>query len=163
MDNGEEVTCKGHELCFLCETQQKAVRSTMCTSCRKSNHPKYLTENDRKAAKLARQRASRKSDVVGCMVRAAKVRAKQKGLRFCITKDDLVMPKLCPILGIEIKRAEGTGPSDHSPSLDRIEPELGYVPGNVAIISFRANQIKSNGTIEEHERVIEYMKAMERK
>jgi len=37
-----------------------------------------------------------------------------------------------------------------SPTLDRILPELGYVKGNVAFLSYRANRIKDNGTMQEH-------------
>jgi hypothetical protein len=37
-----------------------------------------------------------------------------------------------------------------SPTLDRILPELGYIKGNVAFLSYRANRIKDNGTMQEH-------------
>ena len=46
----------------------------------------------------------------------------------------------------------------NSPSLDRIRPQLGYVAGNVRVISNRANHLKSNGTISEFEAVLAYMK-----
>jgi hypothetical protein len=38
----------------------------------------------------------------------------------------------------------------NTPTLDRILPELGYVKGNVAFLSYRANRIKDNGTMQEH-------------
>ena len=51
------------------------------------------------------------------------------------------------------------GGIDNSPSIDRIIPELGYTKGNIQIISHRANNtIKNNGTIEEHEKIIKYIK-----
>lgn len=34
----------------------------------------------------------------------------------------------------------------------------GYVPGNVEVISFRANRIKNNGTADEHERIAQWMR-----
>jgi len=37
-----------------------------------------------------------------------------------------------------------------SPTLDRILPHLGYIKGNVAFLSYRANRIKDNGTMQEH-------------
>ena len=40
-----------------------------------------------------------------------------------------------------------------SPSLDRIFPESGYTKGNVRVISWRANWIKNNSTIEEIEKL----------
>lgn len=36
-----------------------------------------------------------------------------------------------------------------SPSLDKIIPSLGYVPGNVRIISARANLLKNDATVDE--------------
>lgn len=68
------------------------------------------------------------------------------------------IPELCPILGIKLRHAVGekTG-QDCSPSFDRVKPEFGYVTGNVRIISFRANRIKSNGTAEEHRKIAAYI------
>ena len=43
------------------------------------------------------------------------------------------------------------------PSLDRIVPKKGYVEGNIAWISNRANVIKNDGTAEEHLKVAEYI------
>lgn len=80
----------------------------------------------------------------------AKQRAKKKRIPFRITIDDIVVPDRCPILGIKLKVGSGRGGATfRSPSLDRIVTELGYVPGNVAVISKRANTIKSNATIGE--------------
>ena len=40
-------------------------------------------------------------------------------------------------------------PSKSSPALDRIEPNKGYIKDNVVWISYRANTIKNNLTLEE--------------
>jgi hypothetical protein len=79
--------------------------------------------------------------------RGAKQRAKKKGVPFEINVRGITIPKLCPVLGIELKPNVGgkTG-SPHSPSLDRYNPALGYVVGNVAVISNRANLLKSDAT-----------------
>src|SRR5690606_22407621 len=80
-----------------------------------------------------------------------KYRAKQKGIPFNITHEDLNIPDVCPVLGIPIeKKVElGSGYWPDNPSVDRIIPELGYVKGNVRVISHRANLLKSDATIEE--------------
>jgi len=79
-------------------------------------------------------------------------------LPFNLTIEDVAIPKYCPVLGIELRvNHDGGQANDNSPSLDRVNPELGYVKGNVNIISKRANTIKSFGTIEEHKKVIDYM------
>jgi hypothetical protein len=82
------------------------------------------------------------------MVRAAKRRAVELNLPFNITPADVVIPKVCPVLGIAL--AVGSGRvCDGSPSLDRIIPALGYVKGNIAVMSFRANALKRDATAEE--------------
>lgn len=78
----------------------------------------------------------------------------QRGIPFGITADDIRAPELCPILGIPLRRGgDGRGPSFDSPSVDRIVPELGYVRGNVIVVSHLANSIKSNATPEQIIRV----------
>ena len=92
----------------------------------------------------------------------AKIRAKAKGLPFTITTKDIVIPDVCPVLGVPLTRPDGTsrGPGPYTPSLDRIVPELGYVPGNVRVISYRANRIRNDATIEELEAVLRYTKGL---
>lgn len=77
----------------------------------------------------------------------AKARANRDGIPFNIEISDIVVPSVCPALGIPLKRNEGgKGQGDGSPSLDRIIPELGYTKGNVQVISSRANVLKQNLT-----------------
>lgn len=54
----------------------------------------------------------------------------------------------CPLLGLPILYA-GSVVSDCSATLDRKNPTLGYTKGNIAVISHRANRLKSDSTIEE--------------
>ena len=87
----------------------------------------------------------------------ARSRAKLSGLPFNLELSDLVIPDECPVL--HIKLISGLKKqADNSPSLDRIIPELGYVKKNFAIISLKANRIKNNATLEELERVTEYVR-----
>ena len=79
-------------------------------------------------------------------------------MEFTITKEDIVIPDKCPLLGIDIipKAKDRT----HSPSLDRIDSQKGYIKGNVQIISNRANRIKSDATIEEIELLLNFMRRL---
>lgn len=79
------------------------------------------------------------------LVKAAKQRAKNKGWEFNLTYEDIVIPKYCPYLGLELKYLGG----DSSPSLDRIDSNKGYVKGNVQVISTKANTMKNNASKEE--------------
>ena len=75
-------------------------------------------------------------------------RAKRKGIEFTITDVHVAVPATCPILGIPLFFTPGKGTAN-SPSVDRLDPNKGYVPGNVWVISHRANTLKSNATSEE--------------
>ena len=72
-------------------------------------------------------------------------RAASRGLPFSITMQAIVIPPVCPVLGIPIVLGEQR--SENSPSLDRITPRLGYVPGNVRVISDKANRLKGDRTL----------------
>jgi hypothetical protein len=78
----------------------------------------------------------------------AKKRAEAANVPFTIKPQEIVIPKLCPFLEIPLFVAKGQ-PGRNSPSLDRIKRDLGYVPGNIRVISYKANSMKSDSTIEE--------------
>lgn len=66
----------------------------------------------------------------------------------------LHVPDVCPVLGIPISYKLMR---DNIPSVDRIDPNRPYEVGNIAIISYRANMIKSIGSANEHRRIAEWM------
>lgn len=86
-----------------------------------------------------------------------KKRAKARGIVFDLDISDIVIPKVCPILGIGLSFGEGRV-HDASPSLDRIVPSKGYVKGNCFIISSKANRMKQESTLEDLEKIIIYIK-----
>lgn len=105
-----------------------------CIPCRKE----YSTERNRKYPL--------KSQIYN-----ARSRAKKAGVPFEISEDEIEMPTHCPVLGIPLVPGPSSGTVHDSPSLDRLVPSKGYVPGNVRVISQRANKIKSDATLEELE------------
>lgn len=86
-----------------------------------------------------------------CMLAGAKHRCKTSGLELNIDVLDIVIPLVCPILGIPIYKeiTDKTGPKHTSPSLDRIDNTKGYIKGNVQVISNKANTMKGNSTSQE--------------
>lgn len=102
------------------------------------------------------ERRWRGENIPQCMWNSAKRRASMKGLPFTITVADIVIPDVCPVLGLPFEHNVGC-PKDNSPSLDRIDPALGYVPGNIAVISFLANKVKQTATSEQIRRVADYV------
>jgi hypothetical protein len=89
------------------------------------------------------------------MLSGAKQRAKTKGLAFDLTVEDIAIPVYCPILGMPLYTSELD--SDCSPSIDRIDNSGGYTKDNIQIISTRANRIKSDSSIEELQRLLNYL------
>jgi hypothetical protein len=88
-----------------------------------------------------------------------KHRANKRGIPFNLSLDDLVFPNICPVLGIPIKARSGSF-SDNSPSIDRTIPKLGYVKGNVSIMSYRANRIKCHATLDDLRKIVAYMESL---
>tara|TARA_R110002126_G_scaffold43449_1_gene124474 strand:+ start:694 stop:1335 length:642 start_codon:yes stop_codon:yes gene_type:complete len=106
----------------------------------------------------------------------ARTNAKKKGVPFEISKEYLIQllanaPDKCPVFGTKFvinrytaKNKENKGSfRDDSVSLDRIIPELGYVEGNLVIVSDLANRIKTNATPEQIIKVGEFYKKLLKK
>ena len=141
--------------CSKGHVSQRLVLNRSCQECRREQgrERKY---HRTEAAKAAAARYQKENPKIGLM-HGAKTRAKKLGLDFNLTYEDIVIPEFCPILGTKLERGEGK-PTPNSPTLDRIIPSLGYVKGNVRVISHRANTIKNDATIEELEAVIRYIR-----
>lgn len=88
----------------------------------------------------------------------ARERAKDKCETFTITRADIVLPELCPLLGIVLQKGKGCV-VDSSPTLDRKDNSKGYEPGNIWVISLRANRIKNNASLEELEMLTTNLRA----
>lgn len=73
--------------------------------------------------------------------RNAKYRAKRKGVKFDLDPTDITIPERCPVFGIPLTPHE-IKLQDSSPTVDRVRPSLGYVKGNVEVISWKANRLK---------------------
>lgn len=159
------------ESCFYSKLHKNGKRylRALCKECYAKYSEKYYktyhkTEKYKKARKEARHRwlskkenrqraytldkQSRERNITTSMLYMAKKRAKVKGIDFNITKEDLLVPEICPILEIPIKFGDKSC-YFNSPTLDRIDVTKGYVKGNVRIISMLANSMKNAATIEQ--------------
>ena len=142
-------------------TESQAVELFTCSWCKtpKPRNDYYATTQNARGFKYhciacfnGRRAKARTIDPRQCMLVAARTRAKKRGLPCTITVDDIVIPSVCPILGMPLAVKTGSrGASDASPSLDAVEPARGYVAGNVQVISMLANQMKSNASLEQLE------------
>lgn len=92
------------------------------------------------------------------LLAAAKTRSRLNQLEFNITEDDIIIPEVCPILGVKLNPVHYSKyDKENSPCLDRINNDRGYVKGNIAVISFKANRLKGSLTKELLERLLVYV------
>lgn len=134
---------------------KRAAEMAMSVSMRSRGRTTTLHDNDRAVGRVCgmskvETRQSR-TNIYRMLVNARR-RAKERGLPFSITMVDIKIPTHCPALGIPLSFSNQRF-NPNNPSLDRITPKLGYVPGNVQVISWRANVIKHDATPDELMRI----------
>lgn len=136
-------------------------RDHICDGCNYQGVRKWQKENHARRRKQSKESSARRRVEYPekYLWQSAKQRAKKAGVPFEIQPKDIIIPPCCPVLGIPLQPKFGRGGWDASPSIDRLLPEKGYVVGNVAVISNRANRIKSNASPEEIERVAAWLRA----
>jgi hypothetical protein len=57
-------------------------------------------------------------------------------------------------------RTPENGLQDNAASIDRIDSTKGYLPGNVQVISYRANILKQNATLHELKCLVRHMESI---
>lgn len=122
----------------------------------------YLEDADGFRAK----RRAVKSERPGVILwRNAKSRARKRGIPFSLKPSDIVVGSNCPCCDRTMAPRTGEsahGPVDESPSLDRLDASVGYVPGNVTVICWRCNNVKRDATSAELRRVADWMDSLQR-
>lgn len=113
---------------FSLVNKKRPIRYPYCRQCAVENHRRLPLEYQ--------------------LLHNAKRRAKKKGVPFNLKRTDLVIPECCPILGMPMERHRGSM-GRNSFTVDEIIPGIGYVPGNVQVISFRANAMKQDADANE--------------
>ena len=78
---------------------------------------------------------------------AARSRSHKRGIKFSLSLSDLGMPTHCAVSGVEFVLSKSFREGNiFCPSLDRIDPKLGYVAGNVRVVCHSYNLAKHTGT-----------------
>lgn len=85
-------------------------------------------------------------------------RARRNGLEYDLTPEDIKIPEVCPILGIPLSFGKKFGNIERgkSPSVDRIDNSKGYIKSNIVVVSYRANCIKRDATLDELQKIAEF-------
>lgn len=159
---------KKHEAHGLCKSHyNKAVRNGEILTIKGRGRPRIYTDEERKERARIKSKEKYRRKILNnpkpkrevkkgitswTLFRNARSRSKKLNLPFDITHSDIVIPEICPLLNIPLFSSIGF-PTDNSPTLDRIIPALGYIKGNIQVISMRANRIKDNATFEEFQTI----------
>lgn len=139
-----------HKRCSSCGEHKPVTefynRFNICKPCHKDRQDEWNRQNPYKSIFLCKKSG-----------------AKRGSIEFTLTFDNVVWNTHCPVLGLELdytRRRKSRDTRPNSPSFDRVNPNLGYVPGNVIIVSHLANTIKSNATVDQLERVAAFYRQL---
>ncbi len=153
----KKCTKCGIEKDLTCYGKNRNRLRSECKDCAAIIKSKYYYENGGKEKKAVSNKKWYYENRLNNLLKRARDRAKEKNIPFDITAEDITIPETCPVLGIQLQLGEKVV-CNNSPSLDRIKPELGYVKGNIQVLSYRANTLKNNATVEELQKVLEHLK-----
>ena len=159
------------KICSKCKVEQeekdffrakhgKNGLSAHCKKCHRVRNKRWMAANKNRSRQWNRK--WRDSRPMRAAFTVAKSGAGRRGIPFTIEFSDLFLPQHCPVLGIELDYSSGKGVAkDNSPSLDRLDSSRGYIPGNVNVISWRANVVKNSGTAAEHRAIADWMEQIQ--
>ena len=142
---------------FHIDRSKRYGRRHHCRVCQNEYQSSYGLRHQSKIADW--NRAGYKRNRLRRLFYAARARAKINGLEFSIAQSDIAIPKFCPVLNTPID-LETIGQTPNSPSVDRIDNAKGYIPGNVVVISWRANRLKSDSTLDELHKLIAWLESI---
>ena len=126
------------------------------------SYRKIIKSKDRLPSEAERQanakyvQSQREREPIKSMYNNAKSNAKRRGITFTITLEEFtslcLSTETCPVFDTTLVYSCVTNDgkaNDNRASLDRIDSSKPYVPGNVWLISWRANRLKSDSTLDE--------------
>lgn len=140
---------------FIQETPGQKYCSVRCKTAGSKIVKKSKTFNKEVRLKRAKSCAAWKAEnYLKSRISALKHRALKENVFFDLTEQDFTVPEICPVLGIPMDGRD----KNHQWSFDRLVPALGYTKENVRVISMKANRIKNNASLEDLEKIVEYLK-----
>jgi hypothetical protein len=144
------------KVCTVCNTTKDATKDYYC----RSKDGKGFYETYCKSCYKDRQNEKNRTKPTNERLwDSARKRARTKGIEFTLKPEDIVVPEVCPILGIRLlKESQTRGGKPDSPSIDRINNSKGYTKDNIWVISLKANRCKLDLTLEQLERMVIVLK-----
>lgn len=122
-----------------------------------------VVETARRVVPLEKRMEDKVVKRLHAMYRRQKDDVRSDGQKFRVKFDDIHFPDHCPISGVQLDytavvRSNKRGRrKENAPVLDLRDPNKGWVPGNVCVLSWRSSRIKSNGSADMHRRIADFM------
>jgi hypothetical protein len=133
----------------------KAKHRAKIAAYHKEYSKKWYAENSdeiKAASKRYREENKRKPRYIKMrLLNSAKWRASKNNVPFNLSLDDFEIPSQCPVYNVPFDSGI------YAVTLDRIIPVLGYVKGNVQVISHRANTPKRDASLEELKTLVAFL------
>lgn len=126
-----------------------------CISCTLKKGKTWAQEN--KQRKYESNRARKIRNPLICLLTHARLRASKQDIPFDISIEDIKYTGYCACCHKKLSMGIGRA-HEGSPSIDKIIPALGYVPGNCQIICWRCNIKKNDMSLFELELLAAYIK-----
>jgi hypothetical protein len=154
----DDAIAAGLKVCRICKETKPTSEfyfrkdnnkyKTECHACKSKFHKEYYKNIYSETAKK-KSREFREKDQRIALLASCKASARNKGLDFNLTIDDINIPDRCPYLDIKLTNIQGMGKIWSNASVDRIDSNKGYITGNVQVISCKANTMKNDVSIDE--------------
>ncbi len=156
---------------FFRATKEKSGLKSRCKLCEKVDAQERIDRDpEHHKAMMLKSYHKRRIEVIAedpsfFIWRRTKISAKNRGLDFNLEPSDIRIPAVCPVYGMPLVIADKRGDERIGPHLenvatiDRVDPARGYVKGNVQIVSFKANRLKSDCTPEHFRKMIANVEA----
>ena len=153
------TVCKNFKTsdCFERKNMKKETHTHLRSECKKCRNKESAYYHRTVRLRMTKEQAE--LDIKKCLVykadpeislkkyilRLTKSSAKNRNIEHNITIDDIIIPKICPILKTKFNLKD----FKYTYSVDRVDNNKGYIKGNIQIISNLANSMKRNATNEE--------------
>jgi len=92
---------------------------------------------------IERSYSTKEERIKGYLIRHIRSSAKRRNLEFNLDYTDIILPKYCPLLEVQLDYLNKDLNNPYKPSVDRIDNSKGYIKGNIIIISRLANAMKN--------------------
>lgn len=139
-----------------CENEECNLRHYAKGLCKKHYSRQQMVVKKEEYNEAARK--YRRNNPEQHLLNITKTRAKQRNLEFNLEVSDIHIPDICPVLKVKLNKNAGPlADRANRASVDRIDSSKGYIKGNVRIISWRANYVKGNSTLDELKKVTKWL------